>query len=60
MPVVGVDRFEDRAVRHVISHMLEMMLAAMRVIWGSGCERPPKLRISFLEPGGGSHPGSTA
>jgi len=44
----------------VISHMLEMMLAAMRVIWGSGCERPPKLRIGFLEPGGGSHPGSTA
>ena len=30
MPTVGVDRFEgDRAARHMISHTMEMMLAAM-------------------------------
>jgi predicted TIM-barrel fold metal-dependent hydrolase len=29
MPVVGVDHFEDRAARHMISHTMEMMLAAM-------------------------------
>jgi hypothetical protein len=35
MPTVGVDRFEgDRAARHMISHTMEMMLAAMSVIWG--------------------------
>jgi hypothetical protein len=33
MPTVGVDRFEDRAARHMISHTMEMMLAAMSVIF---------------------------
>src|SRR6201997_3703683 len=28
MPTVGVDRFADRAARHMISHTMEMMLAA--------------------------------
>src|SRR5215813_14447624 len=32
---VGIDRFEeDRAARHMISHTMEMMLAALSVIWG--------------------------
>jgi uncharacterized protein len=53
MPTVGVDRFEDRAARHMISHTMEMMLAAMSVIWGGVCERHPKLRLGFLESGGG-------
>jgi uncharacterized protein len=30
-----------------------MMLAATSVIWGGVCERHPKLRIGFLESGGG-------
>jgi predicted TIM-barrel fold metal-dependent hydrolase len=53
MPTVGVDRFEDRAARHMISHTMEMMLAAMAVIWGGVVDRHPKLRIAFLESGGG-------
>jgi len=54
MPTVGVDRFEDdRAARHMISHTMEMMLAALSVIWGGVVDRHPKLRIGFLESGGG-------
>jgi predicted TIM-barrel fold metal-dependent hydrolase len=54
MPTVGVDRFEgDRAARHMISHTMEMMLAAMSVIWGGVVDRHPRLRIAFLESGGG-------
>jgi len=32
---------------------LEMMLAALSVIWGGVVDRHPKLRIAFLESGGG-------
>src|SRR5499427_6354176 len=37
----------------IISHTMEMMLAAMAGIWGGVCERHPKIRIGFLESGGG-------
>lgn len=54
MPTVGVDRFpESRGARHVISHPMEMMLACLSVIWGGVVERYPKIRIAFLECGGG-------
>src|SRR2546422_6981644 len=54
MPTVGVDRFEeDRAARHMISHTMEMMLVALSVIWGGVVDRHPRLRIAFLESGGG-------
>jgi predicted TIM-barrel fold metal-dependent hydrolase len=53
MPQVGVDRFETRGARHIISHTMEMMLAAMSVIWGGVCDRFPRVRIAFLESGGG-------
>jgi predicted TIM-barrel fold metal-dependent hydrolase len=54
MPTVGVDRFEsDRAARHMISHTMEMMLAALAVIWGGVVDRHPRLRVAFLESGGG-------
>ena len=53
MPTVGIDRFEGRAAQHIISHTIEMMLACMSVIWGGVCERHPKIRIGFLESGGG-------
>jgi len=53
MPTVGVDRFEGRGAQHIISHTMEMMLACMSVIWGGVTERHPKLRIGFLESGGG-------
>ena len=49
MPTVGVDRFEaDRAARHMISHTMEIMLAAMAVIWGGVVDHHPRLRIAFL------------
>ena len=32
---------------------MEMMLACMSMIWGGVCERHPKLRVGFLESGGG-------
>jgi predicted TIM-barrel fold metal-dependent hydrolase len=53
MPQVGVDRFESRGARHIISHTMEMMLACMSVIWSGVCDRFPKVRIAFLESGGG-------
>jgi predicted TIM-barrel fold metal-dependent hydrolase len=54
MPTVGVDRFEeDRAARHMISHTMEMMLVALSVIWGGVADRHPRLRVAFLESGGG-------
>ncbi len=53
MPTVGVDRFEGRAAKHIISHTMEMMLACLAVIWGGVCEKHPKIRIGFLESGGG-------
>ncbi len=53
MPTVGIDRFESRAARHIVSHTMEMMLACLAVIWGGVCERHPKIRIAFLELGGG-------
>src|SRR5258707_6310815 len=53
MPTVGVDRFEGRGARHIVSHTMEMMLACLAVIWGGGCENHPKIRIGFLESGGG-------
>ena len=49
MPTVGVDRFESRGARHIISHTMEMMLVAVSVIWGGVCKRFPKVRIGFLE-----------
>jgi predicted TIM-barrel fold metal-dependent hydrolase len=53
MPTVGIDRFEGRGAQHIISHTMEMMLAAMSMIWGGVVERHPKLRVGFLESGGG-------
>jgi predicted TIM-barrel fold metal-dependent hydrolase len=53
MPTVGVDRFDDRAAKHIVSHTMEMMLAAMSMIWKGVVERHPKLHVGFLESGGG-------
>jgi len=53
MMQVGMDRFEERGARHIITHTMEMMLACMAVIWGGVCERHPKVLIAFLESGGG-------
>jgi hypothetical protein len=53
MPMVGIDRFDGRAAKHIISHTMEMMLACLSMFWGGGVERHPKLRVAFLESGGG-------
>ena len=53
MPQVGNDRFTGRGARHIVSHTMEMMMACLAVIWGGVVERHPKLRIGFLECGGG-------
>src|SRR5256885_1746089 len=53
MPQVGIDRFEGRGARHIITHTMEMMLACLAVIWGGVCDKHPKIRIGFLESGGG-------
>jgi len=37
----------------MISHTMEMMLVAMSVIWGGVVDRHPRLRVGFLESGGG-------
>jgi len=43
----------DRAARRMISHTMEMMLAAMSVVWGGVVGRHPRPRVAFLESGGG-------
>ena len=53
MPAAGVDRFEELAPRHIVSHTVEMMLASLSLIWNGVCERFPRLRFAFLESGGG-------
>src|SRR5438045_428438 len=53
MPTVAIDRFEGRAAKHIVSHTMEMRLACLAVIWGGLCEKHPKIRIGFLESGGG-------
>ena len=53
MPTVGVDRFESRGAKHIVSHTMEMMLVSLSVIWDGVCERFPQIRIGFMESGGG-------
>jgi uncharacterized protein len=53
MPTVGIDRFATRGAQHIVSHTLEMMLGAVSMIWNGVCDRFPKLRVAFLESGGG-------
>ena len=53
MPQVGIDRFEGprRAAHH---HPHDGDDAGLpRMIWGGVCERHPKIRVGFLESGGG-------
>ncbi len=51
---IGFDRFtKGFAVRHLIAHTMEMEAAATSLIMCGVCDRFPKLRIAFLESGGG-------
>jgi predicted TIM-barrel fold metal-dependent hydrolase len=53
MPAVGLDRFDTRGARHIVTHTMEMMMACLSMIWGGVCDKHPKLRVAFLESGGG-------
>jgi len=51
---LAMDRFtRGGAVRHVVAHTFEMMAAATSLIMCGVCDRFPRLRIAFLEAGGG-------
>ena len=50
---IGSDRFDTPGARHIVVHTMEMMMAAASVIWGGVCERHPKIKIGFMESGGG-------
>jgi predicted TIM-barrel fold metal-dependent hydrolase len=51
---IGFDRFVNGfAVRHLVAHTMEMIAAATSLIMCGVCDRFPKLRIAFLESGGG-------
>src|SRR5262249_24758098 len=53
---LGDDRFPVKqgfALNHVAAHTFEMMAATASFIMGGICEKFPKLRVAFLEAGGG-------
>jgi len=53
-PTLAMDRFKSGgAVRHCVAHTFEMMAAATSLIMCGVCDRFPKLKIAFLESGGG-------
>jgi uncharacterized protein len=53
MAQVGMDRFDTRGARHIVTHTMEMMMACLGMIWGGVIDKHPKLRVGFLESGGG-------
>lgn len=53
IPAIGSDRFENIVFRHMSSHPMEQQLACMEIILGGVLERFPRLKIVFLESGGG-------
>ncbi|MGH7840647.1 MAG: amidohydrolase family protein [Candidatus Binataceae bacterium] len=53
MPTAGFDRYRDFFQRMVISHPLEQEMACMNLICGGVLDKYPRLRVAFLEAGGG-------
>jgi len=49
----GVDQVEGTPAQHLVSHTLQMMIAAVHIVWGGVCARFEELRFAFLESGGG-------
>lgn len=56
LPQAGADRFKTMQLRHVCSHPMEQMIAALSLISGGVLERFPQLRVAFLESGTGWAP----
>ncbi|HYR88127.1 MAG TPA: amidohydrolase family protein [Terriglobia bacterium] len=52
-PQVGRDRFDNWAYIHAVAHPMEMQMALMCFAFGGVFEKFPKLKIMFLESGGG-------
>ncbi|HZO82410.1 MAG TPA: amidohydrolase family protein [Candidatus Binataceae bacterium] len=51
---LAMDRFKrGGAVRHVVAHTFEMMAASTSFIMCGVCDKFPRLRVAFLEAGGG-------
>jgi predicted TIM-barrel fold metal-dependent hydrolase len=53
MPVAGLDRCRSFFFSHMICHPHEQQLACMQIIGGGVLEKFPKLKVAFLESGGG-------
>jgi hypothetical protein len=53
LPTTGADRFNTQFAMHSCSHPMEQMMALLALIEGGVLERHPKLRVAFLEAGGG-------
>ena len=50
---VGADRFDNLAYRHMLGHVMEQQIAMMTMILGGVFEKFPRLRVAYLEAGGG-------
>ena len=50
---LGIDRFENGLISHLLSHPFEQMAAMVALIIGGVLERFPRLRVGFLEAGCG-------
>jgi predicted TIM-barrel fold metal-dependent hydrolase len=53
LPQMGADRLANAEQRHICSHPMEQMVAAVSIVYGGLLERFPGLRVAFLESGCG-------
>jgi len=61
MTQVGLDRFETRGARHIVTHTMEMMMACLGMIWGGVIDRHRSCASAFWNPAAaGSCPGWNA
>jgi predicted TIM-barrel fold metal-dependent hydrolase len=56
VPQSGLDRFDNFAMKHVVSHPHEQQIACVGLIMGGVLERHPGMRVVFLESGCGWMP----
>lgn len=52
-PFLDFQGYPGRAAQHLLHHTMGMMLGVTSVIWYGMCERFPRLRVGFMEAGGG-------
>ena len=53
LPQAGADRLTNAEQRHICSHPMEQMVAAVSLIYGGVLERFPEMTVAFLEAGCG-------